>query len=317
METTPTSLRPAVRGAARRRRGLWLVSGLTALLLAGYFGLGLFVADQLTRPIRRPLDKTPALVGLGYKDVQFLARGGDVTISAWFIAPPPEAQGRRAVILVHGKDGCRMCEFQGGELPFTAALNKRGFGVLLIDLRGHGASGDARFTFGLNERRDIEGAVDWLRAQGFGPGSTGVLGISMGGASAIGAAAEEPGIGAVVTDSAYADFRSILEAEFPKASGLPGFFLPAVTLSSRVFLGSDIESSRPVDEIGRIAPRPVLIIHAAGDPRIPKSHAERLAAAYPAAQLWLTPAQDHTYSYAADPQGYTKRVADFFAASLN
>jgi alpha/beta superfamily hydrolase len=56
-------------------------------------------------------------------------------------------------------------------------------------LRGHGQSADAPFTFGIYERRDVEGAIDWLKSQGFESGKIGVLGVSMGAASVIGAAA--------------------------------------------------------------------------------------------------------------------------------
>ena len=133
-----------------------------------------------------------------------------VEIAGWFI---PSGRSRRVIVLVHGKDANRTRELDRdlsddvpGEFPDLAVgLSRRGFAVLMIDLRGHGQSGHARFGFGHTERRDVRGAVDWLVARGFCPGRIGVLGISMGAAAGIGAASEDDRIGAFVADSSFAE----------------------------------------------------------------------------------------------------------------
>ncbi|UCD29069.1 MAG: alpha/beta hydrolase, partial [Planctomycetota bacterium] len=71
--------------------------------------------------------------------------------------------------------------------PLIPYLHKAGFAVLAIDMRGHGESQSARNSFGVYERRDVLGAVEWLSDTGYEPGDIGVLGISIGGAAAIGA----------------------------------------------------------------------------------------------------------------------------------
>jgi pimeloyl-ACP methyl ester carboxylesterase len=237
-------------------------------------------------------------------------------LDSWFIPAAADTERKQAIIFVHGKDGCRTCEFQGNALRFAAAMQQRGFAMLMIDLRGHGQSDDARFTFGIDERRDIEGAVDWLLAQGFQPGSIGLLGVSMGAASSIGAAADEPAIGALVSDSAYAEIYSIMEREFPRQSGLPGFFLPGVSFMTRFVAGQDLAAARPVDEIARIAPRPVFVIHATGDKLISADHAEQLAHASNGSQLWIIDGPGHARTYAVEPRQYVERVATFFSSSL-
>jgi dipeptidyl aminopeptidase/acylaminoacyl peptidase len=134
--------------------------------------------------------------------VGFPARGNDVAISAWYI---PHEGSRKALILVHGKDNNRVAEFDVHFVDFAASLHGRGFTVLMIDLRGHGLGGEGHVSWGMNERRDIEAAVDWLKLQGIRTGSVGVLGVSLGAASCIFAAADDPDIGAVVADSGYAN----------------------------------------------------------------------------------------------------------------
>lgn len=305
-------------GPPRSGRGvLWasrLVLLLVLLLLIPYVGIALVAAYVLGTPPRRKIVGTPTSVGgIVYDNITFPARVDETPIAAWFL---PNHSSTKAIIVVHGKGQCRTCEFSDQAIPFAISLRQQGFNVLMLDLRGHGESGKGIFTFGLRERRDVLGAVDWLRGRGFVAGSIGVLGVSMGAASSIGAAAEEPAIGALVADSSYAEFYPVVKAEFPRESNLPGWFLPPMLAFLRLMNGEDISCARPVAEIGAIAPRPVLLIHAQGDGLIPLAHAHQLKAALPTADLWIVPTEEHAKTYNHDPAGYVQRVATFFHSSL-
>jgi uncharacterized protein len=302
---------PAARPRARRV-AVGFALGLAALLLALYLGVSAYAASVVTWPQRDPLDVTPAAAGATFEEVTFPASEDGVTIAGWFL-PSDGATG--AVVLVHGKDSSRSSEFGGRFVNLAAELQGRGLAVLMIDMRGHGASGDARFSFGLHERRDLLGAVEWLKTQGFAPGSIGVLGISMGAAAAIGAAAESGEIGALVADCSYAEIYPLMRQHWTAASGLPDFFLPSTLLMGRFIVGEDLSRARPADEIDDIG-RPVLIVHGAEDTFTPVENGRQLAAANPAAEYWEVPGAPHAGSYAADPERYTDRVADFFARHL-
>jgi uncharacterized protein len=311
LTSVATSSRP--RGRARRIV-VWVGAILVVLLLAAYLGIGAMAANILTTPARDfSTAITPANAGLTYEDVRLPARGGDVQLAAWYV---PSDSSRRAVVLVHGKDGSRTADFNGGFMDLAAALHKRGLAVLMIDLRGHGQSDDAHFSFGINERRDIEGAVDWLMARQFPPGSIGVFGVSMGAAASVGATADDGDVGALVIDSGYADIQPIIQSNWNTASGLPDAFLPGMLLMHRLMYGFDIAASRPVDEIGRVAPRPILIIHGTADQLVPFDNAMQLKAKASSAQLWEVAGVDHAGAYTQDPQTYREKVADFFAQQL-
>ena len=142
--------------------------------------------------------------------------------------------------MVHGRDASRTAAVGGSFLQEAKLLHDGGYGVLMIDLRGHGQSSDARFTFGLKERSDVLGAVDWLLQRGVAPGRIGVLGLSLGAAAAIGAAAEEPAIGALVLDSGFADINTLIGEQWEKASGLPRPFLYSALLMARIMTGVDL-----------------------------------------------------------------------------
>ncbi len=296
---------------------------LVTLLLGGLLSLATFAAHRLTGPMRwggRPAPgswaatATPqSVVGVPFEDLTIPARTDGHPIAAWFV---PADGATAAIIVAHGKDKSRAREFQGNALHVMRALHRHGFAVLMIDLRGHGTSGPHRATYGLRERRDVLGAVDWLLAQGFAPGKIGVLGASMGAAASIGATAEEPRIGALATDSAYAAITPMLQGLVRRHARALGPLVPLTLGLARLFTGVNIAAARPVDEIGRIAPRPLLIMHGTHDWLIPPADAALLHAAAPGSELWVVRGAGHVRIYAFDPEAYVARVVGFFARSL-
>lgn len=313
METTAQP-QAAARARGRLRRVLARVA-LTAalLLLAAYLGISAIAANTLTVPRRVFGSETPAAHSVAYQDVRFPSADDGLSIAGWYM---PREGSRKAVVLVHGWNGSRTSEFKGDFVDFGAALQRRGFAVLMIDMRGHGQSDDSHFSFGIAERRDVEGAIEWLKAQGFEPGSIGALGVSMGGATTIGATFENADIGALVADCSFADVYPLIESKWTTQTPLPQIFLPSTLLMARLLFGYDLSASRPVDEIAHIAPRPVLIIHGTDDAFTPLDHAHQLKAAAPSAEYWEVPGAAHGGSYQADPAAYVERVAAFFERSL-
>src|SRR4051812_8041632 len=143
---------------------------------------------------RAPLDRTPETVGLSYEEARFEATDG-VPISGWFI--PSGAEGRSpAVVFLHGWLWNRLGNVEGQVpvpdksvdfLPATKGLHDAGYHVLLIDLRNHGQSGrDLPITFGVNEARDYQGALQYLRGRpDVDVARIGAVGCSMGGNTAL------------------------------------------------------------------------------------------------------------------------------------
>jgi pimeloyl-ACP methyl ester carboxylesterase len=309
---------------------IWMALGVLALVLVAlYLGIGGVAAAQLTLP-KRVFDETlnPGAHGLSFEELTIPARGDGLRIAAWYI---PSEENHRAIILVHGRDNSRTNGFVDHFVEFAGELHRAGFSVLMIDLRGHGQSADSRYTFGLNERRDVLGAVDWLRAHGYGTGSVGVLGYSLGAASVVGAASEEPDLAAIWIDSSYAEVASVIEGSWKQESGLPLVFLHSTRFMGRLLYGIDITASRPVDEIGRIAPRPIFLTHCRQDPMIPIAHMERLLGKSGRSQSWIISNCDqhtlqdtivpekynhHALGYNLQPEMYTQRVIQFFDESL-
>src|SRR6185295_13819331 len=145
----------------------------------------------------------------------------------------------------------------------AAPLVRAGYTVLVFDLRGSGESGGERFTLGAQEVRDVEGALDFLRQRGLASDGVSLVGFSMGGATALLTALDEPAVRAVAEDSGYADLGDLLDVEVPKASHLPPLFTPGMALAVRALIGVDLYAIRPVDGMPRLAAEgvPVLFVH--------------------------------------------------------
>ncbi|MGE5222996.1 MAG: alpha/beta hydrolase [Omnitrophica WOR_2 bacterium] len=313
---------------ASRKLILWIGIGLVILLVVVYLGIGAIAASKLTLPVRVTDPINPGMYNLAYEDFNLPARGDGLQIAAWYI---PSDRNQRAIVLVHGRDDSRTHGFVDQFVPFARMLHDFGFSVLMIDLRGHGASADSRYHFGIKERLDVLGAVDWLEKRGYQPGKIGVLGYSLGAASVIGAASEEQDIGAIWIDSSYADIKSVLEHIWTSESGLPQVLLTSTVWMTRLLYGYDITASRPVDEIGKIAPRPIFVAHCKSDNMIPISHMDRLLAAAKNTQTWviqncdqhtlgkdLVPEKynNHAIGYDLQPEKYSTKVINFFDESL-
>ena len=284
---------------------MWLIAGGLGLLVAIVAGLGLYGAEQLTRPRRSELEDTAERWGLPEPRHLSLTAVDGVSLSAWWFH---SAHAQASVMVCHGHGGNK-----ASSLWVAADLFPR-FNVLLLDLRGHGQSGGARTSVGFLERLDILGAVSWLDEQ-TGRRPVGVLGISMGAAAAILAAAESARIAAVAADSPFARLRSpvgaaICQRGYPRAVS-PVLAWSVCTVASwqlRVRRGLD-----PIDVVHRIAPRPLLIVHGEADALIPVENAYALyARAGEPKELWIVPDVAHARVAEVDAAAYAERVSAFF-----
>ncbi len=315
--------------------------GFVAILFAlamgltfGYVAILFYVALQLVHSKKVPIDATPASLGLQYKDITFLSREDHLQLSGWFIPgvlPNGNLTAKRTIIVVHGNEANR-ADQSVGLLNLSGAFAHNGFAVLAFDMRGNGESSPAHRSFGLYEQRDVLGAVDFLHTGSLPypdlgrPRMIAGWGLSMGGSALLLAAAHEPTIRAIVSDSTAANYIPILEREIPKGElptggHLPAFFTPGALLAVRALYGIDFYAVRPVDVVTQLAPRPLFFIHGAADTLIPSSNMGDLAAAALATpnahvQTWLVPGATHCQSYQVQPQEYVSRVVAFYTSAL-
>lgn len=119
-----------------------------------------------------------------------------------------------------------------------------------------------------------------------------------------------------------ADFGYAFEdVEFPTedttvdTEGMPPALLEWIGALAAWRLGGD--DPAPIDVVGRIAPRPLLLMHGSADRVIPAEHSRRLLArSGQPSELWLAPGAGHAALINRHPDEYRKRVLGFLARSI-
>jgi uncharacterized protein len=233
-----------------------------AVFVGAFVALSLVSFWLAVRPPRIAVPLAPGDFGLTVETVTIAADDG-VKLAAWLL---PRA-GAPAVVLLHGYPAEK-----ADLLPIAAALAPR-FTVLLLDQRYFGGSGGRATTLGLRERRDLSRAIDFLAARGFN--QVGVFGLSLGGAVALLAAADDARIRAVAAYAPFADLRALAFDLYGWLGYLKYPFVGLLRGWSLVFFGHDITAVSPERAAAAIKV-PVLLVASREDEQIPFAHAERL-----------------------------------------
>ena len=276
------------------------------ILSVGYFGVGLLVVLWMTSPSRRSPEATPASVGFGYREVEFLSTDG-IRLSAWWV---PVEGSSLAAVLVPGWGGYKFDEHLLQTLP---VYHDAGYSVLLLDLRAQGESGGTRRTLGYREVRDVRGALAWLQRQGYAPDQVVLHGWSMGGATAL-RAAPGTGVAAVIEEAAYADLPMLLKGEIPEFVRFGRPLRPAILLAGRLFPDFDPWDVVPKKEAAKLSEEgiPLFVLHSTQYDIVPYEQARIFAAAHPDAHVWKLEGYAHVEAY-KHPE-YAQRLRNFLDA---
>jgi pimeloyl-ACP methyl ester carboxylesterase len=268
---------------------------------------GVILSFRLTRRYFLDNEKSPTQVGLKYEEISFVTEDG-LRLKGWWV-PAPGSD--KVVIQLHGHSGS-----MDPDIQYLPVLHKHGYHVLTFDFRGHGRSEGKVVTLGYLERCDVLAAVQFVKQHGYH--RIALLGFSMGGMLAILTAAICPDVLAVISDGAPVRLRTALrewcfEHHIPRWLGaaIARWVLIGVSIRLRV----NIFTYEPVRWVGRIAPRPLLLIHGVLDPYIPDFE-DLVHAAGQGCQLWHVPDVGHTQISQQYPEQYYERIAEFLNANL-
>jgi len=283
------------------RRGRFAATALHAAIMVVVVFPFILVTLQV-HPLKIAPGGTPRGVGLGYRDVQIVSEG--LQLSAWHI---PAARPDRPVVLVtHGFNANK----ENFLLP-AVMLHQEGYEVVLFDFRAHGNSDGQTTTFGLREAADVKAVHDWIRAT-FPGRPVYALGYSMGGSAVVHAAARDGLFDKIALDSTFASLEDVAFATLLHPFGPLGSPIWALgRLWGSVWTGVDLARHFPAERIGALTSRPLLLIHGTADRLIPSAQTVQLYEwAGRRAELWLVPGAGHVGT--VDHPEYRQRLARFF-----
>jgi uncharacterized protein len=246
----------------------------------------------------------PELAGIAdLASVNFRSADGD-NISGWY-AP---SRNRAAVVITHGTNADRTTM-----LPVARIIATAGYGVLLFDWPGNGASsGSVHWAAG--ERHALTAAIGWLSTRSdVDPSRIGGYGFSMGGYLLAQVAATEPRLRASVLAAAPASFVEYTRVNHDRW----GFVSEWPAVWSLRMVGKQDDALAPITLVDRIAPRAVLVLGGSEDPYIPPSMTRALYDhAHEPKSLWIVPGAEHGDYLDAQPVEFPQRLTDFLSRTL-
>jgi len=236
----------------------------------------------------------------GFEEVTLQAEDG-VELKAWH----RPAKNGTAIILLHGASSSRESVRSYAEM-----LARHRYGVLMVDLRGHGESKGKINRLGWQGTLDVGAAVKFLEGRSEVQ-AMGGLGISMGAEVLLGAASQYPSITAIAADGATR--RSVeellaLESERPLVRNFTARVMYATV---RLFSGQ--KPPKPLlDSMIESGSTRFLFIAGGGNKlevAFNEMFAEMLGSR---ADLWIAPEAEHVQAFRQYPAEYEQRVIAFF-----
>ncbi len=187
--------------------------------------------------------------------------GDGVTLKGWRFRATGQRRG--TIVYLHG-----VADNRASVVGIAKRYVPRGYDVVAYDSRAHGDSTGDACTYGYFEKRDLMKVIDSLEVP-----AVAVVGISLGAAVGLQAAAEDARIRRVVGISTFSDLRTVATERAP-------FFASAGNVREALSIAEQqghfvVDEVSPVKAAARLS-IPVLLIHGAEDGETPPAHSERV-----------------------------------------
>ena len=237
--------------------------------------------------------------------IEFASDG--LTLRGVLHRPEGVVERRPAIVLCHGFGGsCR----GAGHPELAKALAQAGYVSLRFDFRGCGQSEGTRGNVIVAEEiTDLRHALDFVSGlPGVDAARIGVLGASLGGSVAIEVAAADARVKVCVANGAVGDGERRFRAQYRDDASWQAFLAkledakrnqtklnrfevvhiperdraglpPGAIMDFTAETALSLLASKPEALVGKLAPRPLLLVHSHGDGVVPVGESEALAKA--------------------------------------
>jgi hypothetical protein len=255
------------------------------------FGIGNFESNLIFYPIETNMANIWIHLNKTLEDTYFYSLDG-IKLNGWYISAD---KGMPTVIYCHGQ-GENITMWQS----VAEFLADKGYGVFMIDYRGHGRSEGTPSESGLYT--DLESAVKYLQDHKSISKSNMILwGRSLGGAVVADVASRDKGYEAVILESTFTNIRAaaihltetkILEGKCHFWSHISSRFVKCYPLTQT------FQTDKKILKIHS----PLLIVASLNDVTIPFYMSEQLASINKKAELYISEEGSHHSSEWAKPR---------------
>lgn len=306
--------------------GILIVTGVLVLvvLLALYYGyrLAFYYKDPFANPheygddeqkmkCRDVLEEAlTAFERAPYEEVMITSHDGLKLHAKYYHV----SDGAPLEIQCHGYKGNALRDFCG----MWKIAKEAGHNVLLIDERCHGSSEGHTITFGVLERQDVLGWINYVNER-FGNVPIILCGVSMGAATVLMVSGMKlpENVKGVIADCPYDAPEHIIKKVLGQDMGMPvGLLYPLIRTGGRIYGKFDLQKASPIEAV-KCANVPILLIHGDDDRFVPYEMSKKI---YAAAQEKITfhtiHGAGHALNYATAPEVYREAVLAFFNEAI-
>lgn len=315
-QTPVANMEPRLQNFGRGKAGLALL-GLAGLIVGGFpywAARRVLYPMNPTMPAATPNHLDLEIPGVEAEYTEFDSRDGG-KLGGWFVPAPSSAQEPApCIVLVYGYAG-----YKEQMVYYSKIFHEAGFSSFMFDMQGSGLRKGKPVTLGYKEKWDLMDAIAYVRGRrDVAADQIGVFGVSMGAATALLAAEDDPAIKAVVADSSYASVVDMIQPGLRTFVGAPAtIFAPMIVWFAENMMGVKAKEITPETSARKLRKIPVFVIHGADDALTDPQSATRI---YDALQvpkeLWIVPDCGHARAPEVAPEEYRRRVNGFFRKAL-
>lgn len=257
---------------------------------------------------------SPSEFNLTPQDTLLLTEDGE---HVWCSQVLPKSEPKGVVICLSGLINPSVTHYYGS----AAFLAEHGYATILLETRAHGNSSGDMISLGYNEVLDVKAVLEYINANNqLRDIPIIILGVSMGGSTAINAFGLYNEIDACIAMSPYCSFETQaalwVDQFIPKEISAPTVYNSMQYALINIF-GSKALTITPEKQILNSAGRPMLIIAAADDPGVMSENSRILHSLYPNSELWLRNSDTHLiindsdYRNVINDTEYCQKILDF------
>ncbi len=294
-----------------------LTIALLLLVIAAFLSILSIGPKMLLLPHRRNPEyyqekfgfSHPSQIGLNYKECS-LKTYDDLSLSYWVIDNPNCKEPKASVVYLHG-----ITDSKVSGLNYAKALAGFCRRVFLIDMRRHGDSEGEYCTFGYYEKKDVITLIDKIKSEN--PDMEIVLlGVSMGAAIAIQAAAMDKRVNRVIAVAPFYDLFSIALDHQVRKIGIRSKILLKLVLKRAEHIANFKASGvSPANDIGKIDV-PILIVHGENDKSVKREYSTRLKELNKNTRLLIVPGAGHVDVLEKGGGTYLEQLVEFMQKDL-